>query len=284
MNNKFLPLAVLLGMFVSACSREADLPPLNVGSERLTSDLIVQAPNRTVELPQRIVTNGFDIVINSKELRSTANGPVTIVSFEQPAETSSGSSHNGIDGNTGRNAGKIVVSTTTLSSPLVVDNSGQDGSDGASGRNGAPGEPGNRGRNAASAAIGCKRGPGDGGRGGRGGNGGHGGNGGYGGSGGFVSISVDRLASAEIRISNLGGMGGQGGAGGSGGIGGAGGPPGRADPPFCTGRRSPGPMGSSGIDGNEGSNGENGPAGQIEVRIGEERFQETGRYVNNRAR
>lgn len=205
----------------------------------------------------KIVTNGYDLVINTAVLESDAGEIVAFVDhFVKQAEV-------GANGLSGRPGGTLLLNVGKIErhSLLHVNLDGEPGQPGGNGAAGFPGTLGARGEDARSFAqeafFKCSRPGGTGGPGGRGGPGQPGGAGGDGGDGGYLvlrgAIAKSRLA---IQFTALGGEGGKGGQGGPGGPGGKGGDGGRGSAACPGGQIGPdGPPGERGLPGPDGSSG-----------------------------
>jgi len=277
-------------------------PVIRLQSMNLDRPYSLEEPEKVIELPARIVTNGHALTIVGHSLQGAG---MTIRAFEaagaqngrdgddgqdgSPGEDGSGGNgedgtdgDNGGHGHAGLSAGPIFIKAESIETTLTITNNGQAGGDGGDGGTGGDGGRGGKGR-AAKDGVGafgvgnCERGPGRGGNGGDGGTGGRGGNAGAGGDGGNIRIQAGDVT--RLSLEALAGEVGTPGDGGERGRRGAGGAEGNTTR-YCTSANRYGARGSNGGRGRDGENARIGSTGEISAKIGDDKFtSEDGRLA-----
>ena len=237
-------------------------PVLLINNNNLTGPLEIVAPEKNVQLPPKIITNGHSItLIANKIIGSSAE----ITSFELDKANNGANGNDGGPGVSGQNG------------------TGANGASGGAGANGVAGRSGGLIRIEAKEidlALSIKN---HGQSGGDGGNGGAGGNGGVGGKGkasksGIGALGIGNCDAGPVKIfagsivrlnvNTSGGIPGKIGLGGNKGTpgnGGAEGSPSR----YCDPANRPGGTGQVGVDGADGALPVNSTFGQIEISIEE---------------
>ena len=269
-----------------------------VKQKSLTGNLEIDAPTKTVVLPEILYTNGFSIDITAAEL---SGSKCVIRAFQKKAANGVGgaagnpgspgkgrtgapgqagvSGKSGMIGTNGKSSGSISLNVNSIQVQLSIDNNGQQGGDGGNGGAGGGGGKGGQGRPSRTAyvgalgkkaAIGCKAGPGWGGTGGNGGAGGAAGSAGKGGDAGAIRIFAQSIMKT-LNIEAAGGHPGKPGKVGKGGAPGGGGAEGPLTARCDTANRTGAP-GKSGADGKRGKTTSGGNDGQIIVEIGGEKI------------
>jgi hypothetical protein len=258
----------------------------------LTGERVIGDASQSLQLPSRIVTNGYPLTIRARELTadeaqivgfeavetaSAASGSAGVAGAAGSGEGASGVSgtkgQEGAPGSIGKSAGPIQIIAATFSGNLNILNSGTAGLRGGNGGRGGGGGPGASGSSASSSIFDCKRGPGRGGDGGNGGAGGNAGSGGNGGSGGPIVITLGSITpTAHIRAAAAGAPGGDPGQPGLGGEGGSGGSEGPISG-LCGGAGRSGQRGYAGPSGAPAAAGQSGNTGNIVLQIGTQRFE-----------
>lgn len=276
-------------------------PVIRLESMELDRSYSLEAPEKLIKLPTRIITNGYSLSLTAYQF----TGASTIIrAFKeekaldgkngdngrpgangqgggQPGERGENGS-NGTNGAIGKDSGLISIKAEVIDAPLTIRNNAQDGGNGGIGGNGGVGGKGGKGKSSRDGvgAFGvgdCARGPGRGGTGGVGGNGGKGGDAGAGGKAGSVTIEAGKVK--RLVIEALGGKAGQPGAVGAKGKGGAGGDEGDVTE-YCRTKDRYGARGADGTSGAKGATANNGVNGQISVRIGSKTYEgANGRFT-----
>ncbi|NET81702.1 MAG: hypothetical protein F6J94_06955 [Moorea sp. SIO1F2] len=270
-------------------------PVIPLESMELDRPFSLEAPEKLVELPTKIITNGYSLSLTAYKFSGAVT---TIRAFKEekalngknggnarpgtngqnggqnPGEMGQNGS-NGTNGAIGKDSGLIYIKAEVIDVPLTITNNAQHGGNGGIGGNGGDGGKGGKGKSSKDGiGIGgvgdCKRGPGRGGKGGVGGDGGKGGDAGAGGKAGGVTIEASEAKRLEIEA--LGGKAGQPGAGGTKGKGGNGGDEGNVTK-YCRTKDRYGARGADGTAGIKGATAKNGVNGQISVRIGSKTYK-----------
>ena len=206
-----------------------NLPSLEVDGGTLviepdiSGSTTILASKVTLRNGGKIVTHGFDLVINANEFTADK---AEIIAF--PLEEAIPPAAPGRAGRSGSSAGTVLLNFGDVGQLLELTvtlngEHGQNGGPGLAGSMGIPGPPGEPDHgNFSPFGINCSRQASDGGAGGRGAPGGTGGRGGDGGKGGYL-ILQGAIAKRRLDIKFFA-SGGEPGVGGPGGPGGSGGP------------------------------------------------------------
>lgn len=257
----------------------------------LSAEKVEFEPNSKLIFTQRALSQRGQLFMLVKEVTSLSQEAPGLITWEEPQlgvppdrgnaagapggrpdDTGGLGGPTGDPGHPGARGGDGPVLTFVvgkMSSPLLIDVSGQSGGQGGPGQIGGRGGPGGRGHPASQNCCNCNRGAGNGGSGGPGGVGGKGGTGGLGGNGGTLTLvtSSDNypVISRLVRADLSPGSGGSGGQGGQGGASGDGGPGGQEARPWCRGNGSQGGSGGRGGTGDAGDPGQPGRGGDFLV-------------------
>lgn len=265
-------------------------PILRLQSMTLDRAFAIEEPDKEIELPAQIITNGHSLSIVGHSVRGTGSAIRAFLDTGAPDGRNGANGRNGgagqdgtggnggagtsggdgSDGGNGHSAGTIYLKAEVIETTLTIVNNGQAGGNGGNGGNAGDGGRGGQGRSARDGigAFGvgnCESGPGHGGTGGAGGNGGRGGNAGVGGDGGVVTIEA--IVASRLSIEARGGSAGMPGTGGAMGNAGAGGAEGSSTR-YCSSANRFGSRGADGTNGSNGSPARNGSFAAVIVRLG----------------